>query len=108
MQRLEEMGGVEFIFLSHRDDVADASRFADHFKSKRIIDLLDRLSQLGMSNVNPLDQPKAKSENPKPTVSPVKTLKAKPAAKAIALKRMPGVKATQRARSPHIEAYSFV
>jgi len=41
-----------------------------------------------MSNIHPLDQPKAK-EKPKPTVSPVKTLKPKPAAKA--LKRMPGI-----------------
>ena len=49
----------------------------------------DKLAQPGMSNVNPLDQPKAKSEKPKPTVSPVKTLKPKPAAKA--LKRMPGI-----------------
>ena len=48
----------------------------------------DKLAQPGMSNVNPLDQPKAK-EKPKPTVSPVKTLKAKPMAKA--LKRMPGI-----------------
>lgn len=42
----------------------------------------DKLSQPGMSNVNPLDQPKAKSEKPKPTVLPVKTLKAKPVVKA--------------------------
>ncbi|MEZ6066516.1 MAG: hypothetical protein R3B90_12585 [Planctomycetaceae bacterium] len=42
-----------------------------------------------MSNINPLDQPKAKSEKHKPTVSPLKTLKAKPAVKA--LKRMPGI-----------------
>lgn len=51
-----------------------------------------KLAQPGMSNVSPLDQPKA-NEKPKPTVSPVKTLKAKPAAKAKALKRMPGVSA---------------
>lgn len=48
----------------------------------------DKLAQPGMSNVNPLDQPKVK-EKPKPIVSPVKTLKPKPAAKA--LKRMPGI-----------------
>jgi len=48
----------------------------------------DKLAQPGMSNVSPLDQPKAK-EKPKPTVSPVKTLKAKPMGKA--LKRMPGI-----------------
>jgi glyoxylase-like metal-dependent hydrolase (beta-lactamase superfamily II)/ferredoxin len=28
---LEQHGGVDFIFLSHRDDVADAPRYADHF-----------------------------------------------------------------------------
>ena len=31
----------------------------------------EKLAQPGMSNVNPLGQPKAKSEKPKPTVSPV-------------------------------------
>jgi len=45
----------------------------------------DKLAQPGMSNVNPLDQPKVKSGKPKPTAT--KTLKPKPAAKA--LKRMP-------------------
>lgn len=48
----------------------------------------DKLAVPGMSNINPLDQPKAK-EKPKPTVTPLKMLKAKPAAKA--LKRMPGI-----------------
>lgn len=36
-QRLEEMGGVAYIFLSHRDDVADAAKYASQFGSKRII-----------------------------------------------------------------------
>ena len=49
----------------------------------------DKLAQPGMSNVNQLDQPKAKNEKPMPTVSPVKMLKAKSPAKA--LKRMPGI-----------------
>ncbi|MCG6157395.1 hypothetical protein [Rubinisphaera margarita] len=47
----------------------------------------DKRAQPGMSNVNPLDQSKVK-QKPKPTVSPVMMLKAKPAAKA--LRRMPG------------------
>jgi hypothetical protein len=42
----------------------------------------DKLALPGMSNVNLLDQPKAK-EKPKPTVTPLKTLKPKPAAKAL-------------------------
>src|SRR5581483_334573 len=37
VRQLEAMGGIAFIFLTHRDDVADAARFADHFASRRII-----------------------------------------------------------------------
>jgi glyoxylase-like metal-dependent hydrolase (beta-lactamase superfamily II) len=33
----EEAGGIRFIFLTHRDDVADASRYAEHFGAERII-----------------------------------------------------------------------
>jgi glyoxylase-like metal-dependent hydrolase (beta-lactamase superfamily II)/ferredoxin len=36
-KRLEALGGVAHIFLTHRDDVADAQRFAEHFGSRRII-----------------------------------------------------------------------
>lgn len=36
-QRLEVLGGVRHIFLTHRDDVADAERFAEHFGSRRVI-----------------------------------------------------------------------
>jgi glyoxylase-like metal-dependent hydrolase (beta-lactamase superfamily II)/ferredoxin len=34
---LENLGGVRYIFLSHRDDVADAAKFATHFQSERIV-----------------------------------------------------------------------
>ena len=37
VKRFEEMGGVDYIFLSHRDDVADADKYAAHFGAKRII-----------------------------------------------------------------------
>jgi glyoxylase-like metal-dependent hydrolase (beta-lactamase superfamily II)/ferredoxin len=37
IRRLEELGGVAQIFLTHRDDVADAQRYAKHFGSRRII-----------------------------------------------------------------------
>lgn len=37
----EDMGGIEYIFLTHQDDVADASDYARHFQSKRIIHRLD-------------------------------------------------------------------
>ncbi|MHA1990028.1 MAG: MBL fold metallo-hydrolase [Candidatus Hodarchaeales archaeon] len=34
---INKMGGIKYIFLTHRDDVADAKKYAQHFKSKRII-----------------------------------------------------------------------
>jgi glyoxylase-like metal-dependent hydrolase (beta-lactamase superfamily II)/ferredoxin len=37
VRQLEALGGVAHIFLTHRDDVADADRYAQHFGSSRII-----------------------------------------------------------------------
>ncbi len=37
VKQLESLGGIAHIFLTHRDDVADAARFSDHFGSRRII-----------------------------------------------------------------------
>jgi glyoxylase-like metal-dependent hydrolase (beta-lactamase superfamily II)/ferredoxin len=37
VRRFEALGGVAHIFLTHRDDVADAERYALHFGSRRII-----------------------------------------------------------------------
>jgi glyoxylase-like metal-dependent hydrolase (beta-lactamase superfamily II) len=37
VKQLEARGGVAHIFLTHRDDVADAERFAEHFGSRRVI-----------------------------------------------------------------------
>src|SRR5437762_9539661 len=37
VQQLEARGGIAHIFLTHRDDVADAERFAEHFQCRRII-----------------------------------------------------------------------
>ncbi|MEX0725626.1 MAG: MBL fold metallo-hydrolase [Planctomycetaceae bacterium] len=45
VKRLEEWGGVDDIFLTHRDDVADADRFAAHFAARRIIDRRELDSQ---------------------------------------------------------------
>ncbi len=43
--RLEELGGVRTIFLTHCDDVADADRYAQRFGSRRFIHEADRDSQ---------------------------------------------------------------
>lgn len=43
--QLESMGGVAHIFLTHRDDVADADRYAKHFGARRIIHRAELSSQ---------------------------------------------------------------
>lgn len=47
VEKLEALGGVRHIFLTHRDDVADAERFARHFGSRRIIHREELPSQPG-------------------------------------------------------------
>jgi len=41
VKRFAEMGGVRYIFLTHRDDVADADRYAARFGATRIIHRLE-------------------------------------------------------------------
>jgi glyoxylase-like metal-dependent hydrolase (beta-lactamase superfamily II)/ferredoxin len=36
-RRIEEMGGVKVMFLTHRDDVADHQEWADHFRAERVM-----------------------------------------------------------------------
>ena len=36
-QRFEQLGGIKYIFLTHRDDVADADKYARHFGAQRLI-----------------------------------------------------------------------
>lgn len=45
VDRLDALGGVAHIFLTHRDDVADAHRFAERFGSRRIIHRDERSAQ---------------------------------------------------------------
>jgi glyoxylase-like metal-dependent hydrolase (beta-lactamase superfamily II)/ferredoxin len=45
VKRLEAFGGVSRIFLTHRDDVADAELFAKHFGAERIIHRRELSSQ---------------------------------------------------------------
>ncbi|MBI3091768.1 MAG: MBL fold metallo-hydrolase [Candidatus Tectomicrobia bacterium] len=37
VRRFEELGGLRYLFLTHRDDVADSDRYATRFGSQRII-----------------------------------------------------------------------
>jgi glyoxylase-like metal-dependent hydrolase (beta-lactamase superfamily II)/ferredoxin len=45
VRQFEAMGGISKIFLTHRDDVADAERYARHFGSQRFIHRLELSSQ---------------------------------------------------------------
>ena len=45
VRRLEALGGIANIFLTHRDDVADADRYARHFGSQRFIHRAELASQ---------------------------------------------------------------
>lgn len=57
VQRLKNLGGIEYIFLTHRDDVADAARYAQHFGAKRVIDRRELDSQPDAEIVLEGDQP---------------------------------------------------
>jgi ferredoxin len=37
VKRLEEMGGIRYLYLTHRDDVADHQKFHQHFDCDRIL-----------------------------------------------------------------------
>ncbi|GAB4137818.1 MAG: MBL fold metallo-hydrolase [Cyanobacteria bacterium J069] len=41
VKRLEELGGVRYLYLTHRDDVADHQKFHDHFGCDRILHSAD-------------------------------------------------------------------
>ncbi len=45
VKKFERLGGVDYIFLTHQDDVADAHLYANHFQAKRIIHQLDSSAQ---------------------------------------------------------------
>jgi glyoxylase-like metal-dependent hydrolase (beta-lactamase superfamily II)/ferredoxin len=37
VRRIEALGGIDTIFLTHKDDVADQAKFAAHFSAKRVM-----------------------------------------------------------------------
>jgi glyoxylase-like metal-dependent hydrolase (beta-lactamase superfamily II)/ferredoxin len=47
VRQFEARGGIAHIFLTHRDDVADAQRYAAHFGSRRVIHRTELSSQPG-------------------------------------------------------------
>jgi glyoxylase-like metal-dependent hydrolase (beta-lactamase superfamily II)/ferredoxin len=59
VRSLEERGGLRYVFLTHRDDVADAERYAAHFDAQRIIHARDRGAQPSAEIVIDGDDPVA-------------------------------------------------
>jgi glyoxylase-like metal-dependent hydrolase (beta-lactamase superfamily II)/ferredoxin len=47
VKKFEARGGIAHVFLTHRDDVADADRYAEHFSARRIIHRLELDAQPG-------------------------------------------------------------
>lgn len=45
VEQFQKLGGVRYIFLTHRDDVADAEKYARAFRAQRIIHKADRSAQ---------------------------------------------------------------
>jgi glyoxylase-like metal-dependent hydrolase (beta-lactamase superfamily II)/ferredoxin len=57
VRRFEELGGIAYIFLTHRDDVADASRYAKRFGSRRIIHQKELASQPDAEQIIDAEEP---------------------------------------------------
>ena len=51
VKKIDAMGGVRTMFLTHKDDVADHQRFADRFKCERVMHTDDGAQRLGMERV---------------------------------------------------------
>jgi len=56
VKRLEQMGGVRLMFLSHRDDIADHARFAAHFRCPRVMHHADGATRLGIEQITKGEQ----------------------------------------------------
>ncbi len=50
-KKIEEMGGIATIFLTHRDDVADHEKFASHFRASRVMHKDDGAAHYGVERI---------------------------------------------------------
>src|SRR5216683_2116130 len=57
VKRIEEMGGLALMFLSHRDDIADHAKFAAHFHCPRVMHRDDGAQRLGIEHVTEGEAP---------------------------------------------------
>lgn len=59
VKRLEEMGGIRYLYLTHKDDVADHQKFHDHFGCDRLLHAEDinsgtRSVEIPLSGLEPI------------------------------------------------------
>jgi glyoxylase-like metal-dependent hydrolase (beta-lactamase superfamily II)/ferredoxin len=59
VRRIEEMGGVALMFLTHRDDIADHAKFAAHFRCPRVMHRDEGAARLGIEQVTEGEAPMA-------------------------------------------------
>ena len=57
VRQITEMGGVGTMFLTHRDDIADHSKFAAEFGCRRIMHAKDGAARLGIEHVIEGEEP---------------------------------------------------
>jgi glyoxylase-like metal-dependent hydrolase (beta-lactamase superfamily II)/ferredoxin len=57
VKKIDEMGGVSQMFLSHVDDIADHARFRERFNCERIMHARDGATRRGMEYVVEGDEP---------------------------------------------------
>lgn len=50
-KKIESLGGIKTIFLTHRDDVADHDKFARRFGARRVMHAADGAARLGVEEV---------------------------------------------------------
>ena len=51
VRRIEDLGGVSLMFLSHRDDIADHAKFSAHFHCPRVMHEGEAAAALGVERV---------------------------------------------------------
>lgn len=51
VKRIESLGGISTMFLSHSDDIADHARFAERFNAKRIMHAGDDAAKYGIEQI---------------------------------------------------------
>ncbi|HVF27368.1 MAG TPA: MBL fold metallo-hydrolase [Pyrinomonadaceae bacterium] len=51
VRKIEALGGIKTIFLTHRDDIADHNKFARKFGARRVMHVADGAARLGIEDI---------------------------------------------------------